>query len=83
MNILTAELIELTNQPYDEYNTVLPVIKHKLGSDRASTFEAVLAEELPLTTARRAYRAAIKVAMGEPAYRETEQQHKKSKETEK
>lgn len=39
--------------------------------ERVKTFERVLGEELPLTTARRAYRAAIKLAMGEEnVYRE-------------
>ena len=32
---------------------------------QVSTFQQVLSEELPLTTARRAFRTAIRVAMGE------------------
>jgi hypothetical protein len=67
----TLSILSLTDKPYDEYNDVLPAIKQKLGYDRSSTFVQTLTEELPLTTARRAYRTAIMVACGEPAYRET------------
>jgi hypothetical protein len=74
MNVLTTELVKLTEQPYDAYNAILPLIKQKLGNERVSVFEHTLMEELPLTTARRAYRTAIQVAMGEKAYRETEHQ---------
>jgi len=72
----TQKLLLLTNCSYDEYNKVLPEIKKRLlgmlaGTDRVKTFEKVLEEELPLTTARRAYRTAILVAMGEEkVYRE-------------
>ncbi len=63
---LAAELLELTNRPYDEYNAVLEQIMTRLPLDvQVNTFQQVLSEELPLTTARRAYRTAIKVAMGE------------------
>ena len=65
MDPLTKKLLALTDQPYDSYNAILPEIKGLLA-DRAGDFERVLAQELPLTTARRAYRTAIKAAMGEP-----------------
>jgi len=71
MKTLTTSLLALVPQPYDEYNAILPQIKEKLaksdivGKQRVQTFETVLAEELPLTTARRAYRTAICIAMGE------------------
>ena len=74
----TLSLIALSDKPYDEYNTVLPVIKARLGADRAAIFERVLAEELPLSTARRAYRTAIKVALGEEVTREFEETQKKN-----
>lgn len=66
----TVALLALTERPYDEYNAILPVIKERLGKVdknylRVITFEQVLEEELPLTTARRAYRTAIRLAMGE------------------
>jgi hypothetical protein len=68
-------LLILTERPYDEYNSILPQIKYQLetfdGQDRDLTFEQILAEELPLTTARRAYRTAIRIAMGqEKVFRE-------------
>jgi hypothetical protein len=70
----TESLLELTDKSYDEYNSILPVIKQRLGS-KAEVFNKVLAEELPLTTARRAYRTAIMVAAGEPkVYREPQHQ---------
>lgn len=63
-------MLALTERPYDEYNTILPQIKAQLSKvdkeDRVLAFEQILGEELPLTTARRAYRTAIKIAMGEP-----------------
>lgn len=69
---LTTSLLSLTDKDYDLYNVdVLPQIKRGLqradvfGRTRVETFEQVLAEELPHTTARRAYRTAILVAMGE------------------
>jgi len=63
---LATELLELTNRPYDEYNAVLSEIMTRLPLDvQVSTFQQVLSEELPLTTARRAFRTAIRVAMGE------------------
>jgi hypothetical protein len=66
----TTTLLELCNQPYTMYNDVLPAIKSKLG-DKAGVFEQILSEELPLTTARRAYRTAVKIASGElDVYRE-------------
>lgn len=75
MNPVTQSILTLTEQPYDEYNAILPVIKQKLGADRTPVFETVLVEELPLTTARRAYRTAIMVAMGEEkVYREIDHQ---------
>ena len=64
MKALTASLLALTNQSYDKYNEILPEIKSKLG-DSASIFEKTLVEELPLTTARRAYRTAICLALDE------------------
>lgn len=68
---LTTELLRLTEKSYDEYNAVLDEIKSKLLDIQVATFEQVLAEELPLTTARRAFRTAVRVAMGEQnAYRE-------------
>jgi hypothetical protein len=71
MNSETEALLKLTEQSYDEYNNILPVIKGRLGEERTQVFEQVLKEELPLTTGRRAFQAAIKVAMGEPnVYRE-------------
>lgn len=71
----TQSILSFTERPYDEYNAILPVIKVKLGADRTSVFERTLVEELPLTTARRAFRTAIQVAMGEEkVYRETEHQ---------
>ena len=71
----TQSILSFTERPYDEYNAILPVIKVKLGADRTSVFERTLAEELPLTTCRRAYRTAIMVAMNESkAYREAEHQ---------
>jgi len=68
----TIAMLKLTEQPYDNYNDILPKIKEILNEpDRIEAFEKVLEEELPLTTARRAYRSAIKVAMGEDnVYRE-------------
>lgn len=75
MNPETQSILTLTDKPYDEYNAILPVIKQKLGAGRIPVFESVLVEELPLTTARRAFRTAIQVAMGEEkVYRETEHQ---------
>jgi len=63
---LTAELLALTEKSYDEYNTVLTEIMTRLPLDvQVQTFQKVLGEELPLTTVRRAYRTAIRVAMGE------------------
>ena len=65
-------LLSLCDKPYDEYNAVLSEIMTKLPLDvQVSTFQQVLSEELPLTTMRRAFRTAIKVAMGEEnVYRE-------------
>jgi hypothetical protein len=76
MKAETQSILTLIEKPYDEYNAILPLIKQKLGYERIPAFEATLVEELPLTTARRAYRAAIMVAMGEDkgVYRETEHQ---------
>lgn len=63
---LTAELLALTEKPYDEYNAVLEQIMTRLPLDvQVNTLQQVLSEELPLTTARRAFRTAIRVAMGE------------------
>jgi hypothetical protein len=71
----TQSILSLTEASYDKYNAILPVIKQKLGRDRAPVFETTLVEELPLTTCRRAYRTAIMVACGESkVYRETEHQ---------
>ena len=71
----TLSLLALTEKPYDEYNVVLPQIKKSLGSERTEIFVQTLTEELPLTTARRAYRTAIQVACGEPkVYREVDHQ---------
>lgn len=71
----TQSILSLTEKPYDEFNATLPVIKQKLGHDRAPVFVSTLVEELPFTTCRRAYRTAIMVACGEPkVYREVEHQ---------
>jgi len=69
---LTVELLKLTEKPYEEYNAVLTDIMTRLPFDaQVETFQRVLTEELPWTTARRAFRTAIKVAMGEEkVYRE-------------
>jgi len=66
----TDTLLKMTERPYDDYNEILPQIKDRLAAVdnnelRVLTFEQVLEEELPLTTARRAYRTAIRIAMGE------------------
>lgn len=66
----TTAMLALTLLPYDSYNAILPQIKERLAKVdknylRVLTFEKVLEEELPLTTARRAYSTAIRVAMGE------------------
>lgn len=68
----TVAMLKLTEQTYDNYNAILPQIKEILAEpDRIEAFETVLEQELPLTTARRAYRSAIKIAMGEEnVYRE-------------
>jgi hypothetical protein len=72
MNDLTEELLALTEQPYDKYNGILREIKYLLAEpDRIEAFERVLEQELPLTTARRAFRTAIRIAMGQKnVYRE-------------
>lgn len=72
MDAVTKQLLALIEQPYDTYNAILPKIKEMLSEpERIEAFERVLGEELPLTTARRAYRSAIKIAMGEQdVYRE-------------
>jgi hypothetical protein len=63
---LVNELLALTERPYDEYNTVLTEVMTRLPLDvQVQTFQQVLGEELPLTTARRAYRTAIRIAMGQ------------------
>jgi hypothetical protein len=82
---LTAELLALTEKSYDEYNTVLTDIMTRLPFDaQVQTFQRVLEEELPLTTARRAYRTAIKVALGEEnVYREYQPPVKKKHKPEK
>lgn len=68
---LTNELLALTEKSYDEYNTVLSEIMTRLPLDaQVQTFQKVLAEELPWQTARRAYRIAVRVAMGEVVDRE-------------
>ena len=68
----TVAMLKLTDQPYDTYNDILPKIKEILAEpDRIDAFERILSQELPLTTARRAYRTAVKLAMGEDnVYRE-------------
>jgi hypothetical protein len=76
------EILALTDKPYDEYNTVLAQIKSKLktfdvvGYKRVETFEQVLSEELPEQTARRAFRIAALVALGEEVQRETKKPNK-------
>ena len=66
MNPVTKHLLELTEQPYDNYNSILQEIKDLLETEkRIVLFERTLREELPLTTARRAYRTAIRISMGE------------------
>lgn len=69
---LITELLALCDTPYDEYNAVLSEIMTKLPLDvQVNTFQQVLSEELPLTTVRRAYRTAIRIALGESGvYRE-------------
>ncbi len=63
---LVAELLKLTERSYDEYNTVLTEIMTRLPLDvQVQTFQQVLGEELPLTTLRRAYCTAVRVAMGD------------------
>jgi hypothetical protein len=63
---LVTELLALTERPYDEYNAVLTEVMTRLPLDvQVQTFQQVLGEELPLTTARRAYRTAIRIAMGQ------------------
>jgi len=70
-NPLTVELLKLTEKPYEEYNAVLSQIMNKLPLDvQVETFQKVLTEELPTQTARRAYRLAIRIAMGETIDRE-------------
>jgi hypothetical protein len=68
----TEELLRLADLPYSGYNYALQRIKEILAEpERIEAFERVLREELPLTTARRAYRSAIRIAMGErDVYRE-------------
>lgn len=72
MDTTTKQLLSLTEQSYDNYNVILPKIKETLSDpERLEAFERVLAQELPFTTARRAYRTAIRIAMGEEnVYRE-------------
>lgn len=72
MQSLTDALLELTEQPYEKYNSILKEIKYLLAEpERVEAFERVLEQELPLTTARRAYRTAIRIAMGQQnVYRE-------------
>jgi hypothetical protein len=73
METETQNILALINgKSYDDYNVILPLIKQQLGKERIPMFEKTLTEELPLTTAHRAFRAAIMVAMGEKkVYRET------------
>lgn len=72
MNPTTRQLLELTERPYEEFNAILLEIKGVLSEpERIEAFERTLLEELPLTTARRAYRTAIQIAMEEEnVYRE-------------
>jgi len=82
MQPLTKKLLELTEQSYERYNAILLQIKELLETnERRGVFERVLGQELPLTTVRRAYRTAIKIAMGEPdvarEWRPTEERVKK------
>lgn len=66
MKVLLLSLLALTEKPYEEYNELLENIKTQLETpQRVALFEKTLAEELPLTTARRAYKTAIRVACGE------------------
>lgn len=65
MQPLTSRVLALADQPYDTYNDALRQIKGALGPDGTEAFERVLAEELPWTTARRAFRTACMVAAGE------------------
>src|SRR5208282_1110370 len=78
---LVNELLALTERPYDGYNTVLTEVMTRLPFDaQVQTFQQVLGEELPLTTARRAYRTAIRVAMGqENVHREYQPRPEKSR----
>jgi hypothetical protein len=70
--VLLISLLTLTEKPYEDYNELLGEIKLQLETEeRVSLFEKTLAEELPLTTARRAYQTAIRVALGvKDVYRE-------------
>jgi hypothetical protein len=68
LSTVTDALLAMTLCPYDEYNTILPQIKKQLAlinKNGVATFEKTLFEELPLTTARRAYQTAIRVALGQ------------------
>lgn|GEM_PF-4094841 len=70
-NSLVVDLLTLTERPYEEYNAVLTEIMTRLPLDvQVETFQRVLGEELPFQTVRRAYRIAIRVAMGEKVDRE-------------
>lgn len=65
MHLETQSLLAMANVDYEEYNTNLPLIKQRLGSDRISKFKSVLRKELSQTTLRKATKIAILVAMGE------------------
>ena len=79
MHPTTRQLLELTERPYEEYNAILEEIKGVLAEpERIEAFERTLVEELPFTTARRAYRTAIKIALGEEGVeREVLKNHKR------
>jgi len=77
-------ILALTDRPYEELNATLPIIKSKIqnwdnvGIIRLGTFERVLGEELLENTARRAYRIAILVALGENIHRTKGTPHARS-----
>jgi hypothetical protein len=75
----TERILRLTNEPYDN-NSALAEIKKRLGEQKTMVFEQILVEELPYTTGKRAFRTAIKIAMGErDVYRDAPQDPTKRK----
>jgi hypothetical protein len=64
-------ILKLTGVSYDEWNSVMPLIRQRLkawdfiGHQRVETFNRVLGKELLESPARHATRVAILVAVGE------------------